>query len=109
MSVVRARFGGSCTRAGLVAALLLGAAVPCWSEVGVGSTSASARVTLRVTVPPVFRILSVKPVGTGYEYRVWTNMRTVLLNGRPFHFDRVGETTLTVPSAPGALYVHPDL
>src|SRR5688572_15849974 len=37
-----------------------------WAEAGIGSTSASARVTLRVVVPPVLRILDVRPVPGGH-------------------------------------------
>lgn len=41
----------------------------------------------------------------GFEYRVWTNQRSVVLNGREFRFNQVGESALKVPAAPSALYV----
>ncbi|RZL93069.1 MAG: hypothetical protein EOP82_08445 [Variovorax sp.] len=78
----------------------------CAAESTVGTTSASARVTLRVVVPPVFRILQVTPVLGGYQYRIWTNTRSVMLNGREYRFDKVGDATLTVPAAPDELFVH---
>lgn len=62
------------------------------------STASIASATLRLTVviPPVFRVLQVAPVAGGHEYRVWTNTKSVVINGRKYHFDKVGEATLTV-------------
>ena len=61
--------------------------------------SASSGFSVSITIRPQFRILDSRPVSGGYEYRVWTNMRTVQLNGREYRFDRVGESTLVVPGA----------
>ena len=40
-----------------------------------------------------------------YEYRVWTNKPSVMLNGREYRFNRVGETTLKVPAPPQDLFL----
>ncbi|VTU14839.1 hypothetical protein RA8CHR_00777 [Variovorax sp. RA8] len=56
-------------------------------------------------MPPVFRVLQVTPMAGGFEYRTWTNQRSVILDGRECRFDQVGENTLKVPAAPSALYV----
>ena len=64
-----------------------------------GNRSASSSFAVSITVRPQFRILESKPVAGGHEYRVWTNMRSVQLNGQEFRFERVGEATVTVPGA----------
>lgn len=76
---------------------------------GAASTSASARVTLRIVVAPVFRILQVRAVPGGYEVRVWTNLRSAHLAGREYRFAHVGETLVIVPHAAWAdqPYIHP--
>jgi len=76
----------------------------CMAETRVGAHSTTARRSFTVIVPPVFRVL-VTPMAGGFEYRVWTNQRSVPLNGREFRFNQVGESTLKVPAAPSALYV----
>ncbi|HSW16321.1 MAG TPA: hypothetical protein VLJ86_03785 [Ramlibacter sp.] len=60
--------------------------------------AASTDFSVRLTVRPAFRILNVRPVAGGLEYRVWTNMKSIHLNGREYRFQRVGENTLVVPS-----------
>ncbi|MDR6857672.1 hypothetical protein [Variovorax guangxiensis] len=90
-------------KSALSAMLLLPLA--CMAETRVGANSATARLNFTVIVPPVFRVLQVTPMAGGYEYRVWTNQRSVVLNGREFRFNQVGESTLKVPAAPSALYV----
>ena len=75
------------------------------AETRVCTNSGSARLNFTIIVPPVFRVLQVTPMAGGYEYRVWTNQRSVVLNGREFRFDQVGENTLRVPAEPSALYV----
>ena len=96
-------FKGACQKSALSAMLLLPLA--CMAETRVGANSATARLNFTVVVPPVFRVLQVTPVAGGYEYRVWTNQRSVVLNGREFRFSQVGESTLRVPAAPAALYL----
>jgi len=64
-----------------------------------GSRSASSNFAVSITIRPQFRVLTSKPVSGGHEYRVWTNMRKVQLNGNEYHFDRVGEATVMVPGA----------
>ena len=49
-----------------------------------------------LVVPPVFNVLEVTPVKDGYEYRVWTNTKSVVIRGREYRFSKVGETTLKV-------------
>ena len=85
--------------------MLLLAPLLCAGESKLGSTSATAHLSFRVVIPPVFRVLQVTPVKDGYEYRVWTNTPSILLNGREYRFTRVGETTLTVPAAPAGVFI----
>lgn len=73
---------------------------------GEANRGASAHLRFRIVVPPVFRVLQVTPVGAEDEYRVWTNMRSIVLNGTPLQFQHVGETVLRLPRAQGALIVH---
>jgi hypothetical protein len=94
---------GVCMKSALSALLLRPLA--CLAETRLGADSATARLNFTVVVPPVFRVLQVTPQAGGYEYRVWTNQRSVLLNGREYRFNQVGESTLRVPAAPSALYV----
>ena len=61
--------------------------------------NASTGFTVSITVRPQFRILESRPVSGGHEYRVWTNMKTVELNGREYRFERIGEATVVVPGA----------
>lgn len=61
--------------------------------------SASASFGVSVTIRPQFRILESKAINGGHEYRVWTNMRTVQLNGQEYRFERAGEATVVVPGA----------
>ncbi|VTU20841.1 hypothetical protein H4CHR_00667 [Variovorax sp. PBS-H4] len=87
----------------LIALLLLPLA--CVAETRVGADSATARLGFTVIVPPVFRVLKVTPAAGGFEYRVWTNQRSVVLNGQEYRFNQVGESALKVPWAPSALHV----
>lgn len=64
------------------------------------------RLTFGVNVPPVLQILQTTPVAGSYEYRVWANIKSVVLNGKEYRFARVGETTFFVPSSKDALVVH---
>ncbi|MDM0116529.1 hypothetical protein QTI66_30750 [Variovorax sp. J22R133] len=89
--------------AGIVAWLLV--PLTCAAESSIGDASASASVTLRVVIPPVFRVLAARPVQGGYEYRVWSNTRSVMLNGRTYHIDKAGESTLFVPTSPNDLFI----
>lgn len=90
-------------KSALSALLLLPLA--CAAETAVGANSATGRLSFRVVVPPVFRVLQVTPVTDGYEYRIWTNKPSVMLNGREYRFNRVGETTLKVPAPPQGLFL----
>lgn len=92
-----------CRNSALSALLLLPLAS--MAETRVGANSASARLNFTIVVPPVFRVLQVTRMAGGYEYRVWTNQRSVVLNGREFRFDQVGENTLRMPAEPTALYL----
>jgi len=58
---------------------------------------ASSSFSVSITIRPQFRILESRPVSGGHEYRVWTNMKSVQLNGREYRFERVGESTVVVP------------
>jgi hypothetical protein len=69
-----------------------------------GGQKTSSSFSVSVTVQPQFRILESTPVSGGHEYLVWTNMRSIQLNGNEYRFDRVGEATVVVP---GELIEHP--
>jgi hypothetical protein len=90
-------------KSALSALLLLPLA--CTAETTLGVNSATGRLNFTVVIPPVFRVLQVTPVTGGYEYRVWTNRPSVMLNGREYRFNRVGETTLKIPAPPQALFL----
>src|SRR5438309_8536014 len=60
-------------------------------------TTATNQLRISLVVRPVFKVLEVTPVKDGYEYRVWTNARSIILGGRQYRFASVGETTLKVP------------
>jgi formylmethanofuran:tetrahydromethanopterin formyltransferase len=90
---------------GALAASLLLAPMLCVAESGFGSNAATARVRITVVVLPVFRVLQVTPAAKGYDYRVWTNLKSIVLDGREYRFERVGENTLRVPAAPGDTWV----
>jgi hypothetical protein len=48
----------------------------------------------------VFRVLQVTPVKGGGEYRIWSNTKSIIMEGREYRFSQVGQTTLTVPASP---------
>ena len=75
---------------------LAGAAQPVVGVKNIKAASTEFSVTL--TVRPAFRILNVAPVQGGHEYRVWTNMKSIHLNGREYRFQRAGENTFVLPS-----------
>ena len=87
--------GYSYVQAVLAASLLL--PLPGAAQAPSGSHSASAGMTVMLKVRPAFRVLEVKPVPGGHAYRVWTNLKTVSLQGRDYRFERVGENSLVVP------------
>lgn len=89
----------------LLAMVLLPWAFPCASESSVRTRSATARIGFTVDVPPVFKVLQTTPVAGGHEYRVWANVRSVVLNGKEHRFARVGEATLFVPTAANDVFV----
>lgn len=62
-----------------------------------GSKSATSSFSITLVVRPAFRILETRPIAGGHEYRVWTNMKSVQLNGQEYRFGRVGEATIVVP------------
>jgi len=63
---------------------------------GIRSSSPTARFGVTMIVLPTFEVLQSTPVKGGHEYRVWTNMKSVLIKGREYRFDKIGETTFTV-------------
>jgi hypothetical protein len=94
-AMVGARIGRALLLAGLLLPPLSHA-----SQSSTGHKSASANLSISLTVLPAFRVLEMTPVFGGHEYRVWTNMKTVQLNGQEYRFERIGETTLVVPGPP---------
>jgi len=61
-----------------------------------GTNSATGWFNLTMVVLPTFKVLEVTPVKGGHEYRVWTNMKSVLIKGREYRFDKIGEVTFMV-------------
>ena len=61
-----------------------------------GMNSSTARFGVTMVVLPTFKVLEVTPVKGGHEYRVWTNMKSVVIKGREYRFDKIGETRLMV-------------
>lgn len=90
--------GQHCMQAALTASLLLPLA--CDAQGQSGTKTASGGFSIMLTVKPAFRILETKPVAGGHEYRVWTNLTKVQLNGQEYRFERVGESTVVVPGPP---------
>ncbi|SEB24405.1 hypothetical protein SAMN05444680_12054 [Variovorax sp. YR216] len=86
--------------------VLLALAEPCASESSIGTRSAAAHIAFRVNVPPVLKVLGVTPTVGGLEYRVWTNMKSIVIDGKEYRFTRVGEATLLVPSSDATFIVH---
>ena len=78
----------------------------CLAESGIGSHGATAQLRFRIVIPPVFRVLQATPVAGGVEYRVWTNMRSVLFQDRTVQFSKVGESTLRLPASNDLWLVH---
>ncbi|CAN7761910.1 hypothetical protein LJR084_007214 [Variovorax sp. LjRoot84] len=86
--------------------LLLPLALPCAAASGAGSSRATGHISFKVHVPPVFKVLQTTPTAGGYEYRVWANMKSIVIDGKEHRLTRVGETTLFVPSSKDAIIVH---
>lgn len=90
-----------------LAALVAFAPLVCAAESSAGPATATARVRLVVSVAPVFQVLKATRTPEGYDYLVWTNMRSITIGGREYSFDRPGEHTVHIPEAPaGAWVVH---
>ncbi|SDH79749.1 hypothetical protein [Variovorax sp. OV700] len=89
----------------LSALLLLPPACAAETMPGATAVSATRQLSFKVVVPPVMRVVQVTPLKDGYEYRIWTNTRSASFNGREYHFSRVGEYTLKVPSSPRGVYL----
>lgn len=87
-----------------LAALML-APMLCVAENGFGTTTATARLRITVIVPPVFRVLKVTPTADGYDYLVWTNMKSVMFGGREYRFAHLGENTLSLRVPPEGVWV----
>lgn len=96
-------------RAGLGSALALLLAPAGLAESTSGTGSATAHISLRVIVPPVLRVLQVRRVAGGIEYRIWTNMRTAHFNGRVHRFEKVGENILLIPVESDGVSVVPSV
>ena len=78
----------------------------CAADQAWGSKSASAQLLFKIVVPPVFKIVQARQVDGGMEYRVWTNVRSIVFQHRAYHFSSVGETLLYVPASKELLVVH---
>jgi hypothetical protein len=78
----------------------------CAAEPGVGIIRAAGHVRFKVNVPPVVRVLQTTPFEGGDDYRVWTNMKSLVINGKEYRFSRVRETTLFVAASKDTFIVH---
>jgi hypothetical protein len=90
--------GASLSRAAVLTALctLPQLPLPCAAQPLRGASSATGQIRVTLVVVPVFNVLEVARVKDGYEYRVWTNRRSVVIGGREYRFGRAGEATLRV-------------
>jgi hypothetical protein len=90
--------GASLSRAAVLTALCALPQLPllCGAEPLRGASSATGQIRVTLVVVPVFTVLEVARVKDGYEYRIWTNRRSVVIGGREYRFGRVGEATLRV-------------
>ncbi|NDZ12722.1 hypothetical protein C7T35_10200 [Variovorax sp. WS11] len=86
--------------------LLLAMAFPCAAESGGGTSSATANIKFTVEVSPVFKVLRTTPAVDGYEYRIWTNIKSVVIDGKEYRFNGVGEAIVFIPSSKGGFIVH---
>ncbi|MDR6890809.1 MULTISPECIES: hypothetical protein [Variovorax] len=59
-------------------------------------SSSQHRFQVMRVVLPTFKVLEVTPMRSGHAYRVWTNMKSVLIGGREYRFDKIGEASFTV-------------
>jgi hypothetical protein len=91
-------------RRGVLVMLLL-APMLCVAENDFGSSAATARLRITVVVPPVFRVLQVTQTAEGYDYHVWTNMKSIMLGGRKYRFARLGENTLSLRIPPEGVWI----
>jgi hypothetical protein len=78
----------------------------CAAESRVGAGRATGHLSFTLNVPPVIRILQATPIAGGDEYRVWTNMKSIVINGKEYRFSRVGEAALFVPASKDTFIVH---
>lgn len=98
--------GGLTAPAVAVLATLL-TPVPLMAESQMAATVAHGALGLRVVVPPVFRILEVRPQPDHDEVRVWTNMASVRIGEREYRFAQPGENVLRLPrGAASSFRVH---
>ena len=71
----------------------------CAAESRNAQASASARLNFTIVIPPVFRVLRTQDTPEGREVRVWTNLRSIVIDGREHNFGRVGENVVRLPRA----------
>ena len=79
---------------------LIGLLLPslCAAETGMGPHRIEARLAFGVQVPPVFKVLQTTSAQDGLHHRVWTNMKSIVIDGREYRFSRAGEAMVVVPS-----------
>jgi hypothetical protein len=80
-----------------LAALLLSGV--CAAKSRSATDVATAHLSFKVVVPPVFRVISMTPKERGHEYKVWTNLRFATIGSRLHRFAKVGEATVFVPAS----------
>jgi hypothetical protein len=102
-----ALIGVGVARPALVSALCVSLFLPRpgVAESAGGANNATGGLKVMVTIVPVFRVLQVTAGANGYEYRIWTNIKSVVINGREYRFSKVGETTLTLPASSNDAFI----
>lgn len=75
------------------------------AESSLDASAATARLGVTIVIPPVFRVLQVTPTTEGYDYRVWTNMKSIVIAGQKHRFAQIGENRLQLRATPHDVWV----
>ncbi|MDM0033204.1 hypothetical protein QTI33_13810 [Variovorax sp. J22P271] len=70
--------------------------LPCGAEPLRGASRAAGQLRVTLVVLPVFNVLEVTRVKDGYEYRLWTNSKSLVIGGQEHRFSHAGEVRLRV-------------
>ena len=70
--------------------------LPCGAEPLRGASRAEGQIRVTLVVPPLLKVLEVARVKGGYEYRIWTNSKSLVIGGQAYRFTSAGQATLRV-------------